>query len=146
VRASGAVVFSAGLAAAAAYAVFTALRWPAKAALFPLVMGIPLLVLALAQMIIDLRAPPPRPEGPPRSGPAALAILAWMTGFIALVLLIGFPLAVPLLIFAYLRVAGREPWALSIALAAAAWGIFHLLFQRLLHFPFEAGLLIGGGT
>ena len=144
-RASGAAVFSAGLAAAAAYAVFTALRWPPKAALFPLVMGIPLLVLALAQMVIDLREPQ-RPEGPPGAGLAALAILAWMAGFIAVVLLIGFPLAVPLLIFAYLRVAGREPWPLSIALAAAAWGIFHLLFQKLLHFPFEAGLLIGGGT
>ena len=144
-RASGAAVFSAGLAAAAAYAVFTALRWPPKAALFPLVMGIPLLVLALTQIVIDLREPPRR-EGGPGSGAAALAILAWMAGFIALVLLIGFPFAVPLLIFAYLRVAGREPWLLSIALAAAAWGIFHLLFQKLLHFPFEAGLLIGGGT
>jgi hypothetical protein len=145
VRASGAAMFSAGLAAAAAYAVFTALRWPPKAALFPLVMGIPLLVLALAQMVVDLRQPQ-RPEGPPGAGLAALAILAWMAGFIAVVLLLGFPLAVPLLIVAYLRVAGREPWLLSIALAAAAWGIFYLLFQKLLHFPFEAGLLIGGGT
>jgi Tripartite tricarboxylate transporter TctB family len=145
VRASGAAVFSAGLAAAAAYAVFTALRWPPKAALFPLVMGIPLLVLALAQMVVDLRQPQ-RPEGQPGAGLAALAILAWMAGFIAVVLLLGFPLAVPLLIFAYLRVAGRESWPLSIALAAAAWGIFYLLFQKLLHFPFEAGLLIGGGT
>ena len=144
-RASGAAVFSAGLAAAAAYAVFTALRWPPKAALFPLVMGIPLLVLALAQMVIDLRERQ-RPEGPPGAALAALAILGWMAGFIAVVLLIGFPLAVPLLIFAYLRVAAREPWPLSIALAAAAWGIFYLLFQKLLHFPFEAGLLIGGGT
>jgi len=145
VRASGAAVFSAALAAAAAYAVFTALRWPSKAALFPLVMGIPLLVLALAQMVIELREPQ-RAEGPPGAARAALAILAWMAGFIALVLLIGFPLAVPLLIFAYLRIAGRESWLLSTALAVAAWGIFHLLFERLLHFPFEAGLLIGGGT
>lgn len=144
-RASGAAVFSAALAAAAAYAVFTALRWPPKAALFPLVMGIPLLVLALAQMVIELREPQ-RVEGPPGAGWAALAILAWMAAFIAAVLLIGFPLAVPLLIFSYLRVAGRESWPLSIALAAAAWGIFHLLFQKLLHFPFEAGLLTGGGT
>jgi hypothetical protein len=144
-RASGAAVFSAGLAAAAAYAVFTALRWPPKAALFPLVMGIPLLALALAQLVIDLREPQ-RPEGPPGAARTALAILAWMAGFIAVVLLIGFPLAVPLLIFAYLRLAGRESWPLSIALAAAAWGVFHLLFQKLLHFPFESGLLIGGGT
>ena len=141
-RVSGGAVFSAGLAAAAAYAVFTALRWPPKAALFPLVMGIPLLVLALAQMVIELRDPQ-RPEGSPS---AALEVLAWMAGFILLVVLLGFPLAVPLFIFGYLLIAGREPWPLSIALAAVAWGVFHLLFQKLLHFPFEAGLLIGGGT
>jgi len=145
VRANGAAVFSVGLAAAAAYAVLAALRWPPKAALFPLVMGIPLLVLALAQLVIDLRDPQ-RAESPPGDGLAALGILAWMAGFIALVLLIGFPLAVPVLIFAYVRLAGGEPWPLSLALAAAAWGLFHLLFQKLLHFPFEAGLLIGGGS
>lgn len=144
-RVSGAVVFSAVLAMAAAYAVVTALRWPAKAALFPLVMGIPLLVLALAQMLIDLRDPH-GPEGPPKGARAALAVLAWMAGFILLVLLLGFPLAVPIFIFGYLVLAGREHWLLSLGLAAAAWGVFHLLFQKLLHFPFEAGLLIGGGT
>ena len=144
-RVSGAVVFSAVLATAAAYAVVTALRWPAKAALFPLVMGIPLLVLALAQMLIDLRDPQ-GPEAPPEGAGAALAVLAWMAGFIVLVLLLGFPLAVPIFIFSYLLVAGREHWLLSLGLAGAAWGVFHLLFRKLLHFPFEAGLLIGGGT
>lgn len=144
-RVSGAAVFSAVLAMAAAYAVFTALRWPAKAALFPLVMGIPLVVLALAQMVIDLRDPQ-RPEGPPKAAAAALAVFAWMVGFILLVLLLGFPLAVPIFIFSYLVVAGREHWLLSLGLAGAAWGVFYLLFQKLLHFPFESGLLIGGGT
>ena len=143
-RVSGAAVFSAALAVLAAYAVYTALRWPAKAALFPLVMGIPLVALALAQMLIDLRAPVS--EGAPAGPRAALAVLGWMVGFILLVLLLGFPLAVPIFIFGYLVLAGREHWLLSLGLAAAAWGAFHLVFQKLLHFPFEAGLLIGGGT
>jgi hypothetical protein len=144
-RVSGAALFSAALAAAAAYAVLTALRWPAKAALFPLVMGIPLLVLALVQMVIDLRAPAAR-EDAPGAGHAAVTVLAWMGAFITLVLLLGFPLAVPLFIFGYLTITGRERWLLSLVLAGIAWGAFYLLFQRLLHFPFEAGLLIGGGT
>jgi hypothetical protein len=143
VRVNAAAVFSAGLAAAAAYAVFTALRWPSKAALFPLVMGIPLLVLAIAQMVTDLRDPP-MPEDSPKGALAAVGVVAWMAGFIVLVLLIGFPLAVPVFIFGYLVIAGREPWPLSLALAIVAWGVFYLLFQRLLHFPFEAGLILGG--
>jgi len=144
-RISGAGVFSAALAAIAAYAVITALRWPSKAALFPLVMGIPLLVLALVQMVIDWRGVSATGDAP-RDTRAAASVLAWMTSFIALVFLLGFPLAVPLFVFGYLVIAGREPWFLSFALALGAWGAFHLLFQRLLHFPFDAGLLTGGGT
>jgi len=141
VRLSGAALFSAGLAVVAAYAVLAALRWPPKAALFPLVMGIPLLVLALVQMIIDLRQPPA--AAPPEAGRRALGVLTWMVIFIALVLLAGFPLAVPIFVFCYLAIASREGWLLSGTLAAAAWGAFHLLFQRLLHFPFEDGLITG---
>jgi hypothetical protein len=141
VRLSGAALFSLGLALLAGYAVYSALRWPPKAALFPLVMGIPLLVLALAQLVVDLRAPRGAAAG--QETGRALTVLAWMAGFIVLVLLLGFPFTVPLFVFAYLVFGGREAWLLSVALAAAAWGVFHLLFQRLLHFPFEPGL-IGG--
>jgi hypothetical protein len=136
-RLSGAALFSGALAAAAAYAVLTALKWPAKAALFPLTMGIPLLVLALAQTVVDLRDPP-MIDAPGRRG---LAVFAWMGGFIALVLMAGFPAAVPIFVFSYLMTETRERWWLAIALALAAWGFFHLLFERLLHFPFEPGLI-----
>jgi hypothetical protein len=48
---------------------------------------------------------------------------------------------VPIFVFLYLRLDSREGWLLSGVLGAAAWGFFHLVFQRLLHFPFEAGLI-----
>jgi hypothetical protein len=137
VRLSGAALFSAALAAVAAFAVYTALRWPPKAALFPLVMGVPLLVLALAQLVVDLRE---RPAAAPQAR-RAWGILAWMVAFILLVLLLGFPLAVPVFVLAYLVSSGGESWLLSVVLAAAAWAAFYLLFQRLLHFPFDDGLI-----
>ena len=108
-RCSGAALFSAALAAVAAFAVYTALRWPPKAALFPLVMGIPLLVLAVAQLLVDLRE---RPAAAPESA-RAWGILAWMVAFILLVLLLGFPIAVPVFVLAYLVTSGREGWLLS---------------------------------
>ena len=138
-RPSGAALFGVGLAVVAAYAVYAALRWPPKAALFPLTMGIPLLVLALAQTLIELRDPPP--PAAPAARRRTFAVFAWMASFIVLVLLAGFPIAVPIFVFSYLVMESRERWGLSIALAAAAWGVFHLLFERLLHFPFEAGLI-----
>jgi hypothetical protein len=139
VRLNGGAAFSVGLAVVAVYAVYAALRWPPKAALFPLTMGIPLLVLALAQTVIELRDPPP--PGSPAARRRTFVVFAWMVTFIVLVLLVGFPIAVPLFVFSYLVMESRERWGLSITLAAAAWGVFHLLFERLLHFPFEAGLI-----
>ena len=140
-RLSGAALFSFGLAVAAAYAVYAALRWPPKAALFPLTMGIPLLVLAVAQTVLELRGPPPAgaPAGTVRRG---LAVFAWMGTFILLVLLAGFPIAVPIFVFFYLVMESREKLVLSAALAVAAWGAFYLLFIRVLHFPFDDGLII----
>ena len=139
-RLSGAALFSLALAVVAAYAVYTALRWPPKAALFPLTMGIPLLVLALAQTLVELRDPA-TPVQPPGAQAKTFTVFAWMATFIMLVLLAGFPIAVPLFVFSYLVMESREGAGLSIALAAVAWGVFHLLFERLLHFPFEAGLI-----
>jgi hypothetical protein len=139
VRLSGAALFGVGLAVVAAYAIYAALRWPPKAALFPLTMGIPLLVLALAQTLIELRDPPP--PAAPAARRRTFVVFAWMVTFIVLVLLAGFPIAVPIFVFSYLVMESRERWGLSIALAAAAWGVFHLLFERLLHFPFETGLI-----
>jgi hypothetical protein len=138
VRLSGGALFSLGLAAVAAYTVIAAWAWPLKAALFPLVMGIPLLLLSIWQLLLELRvAEPPAPTDRRRT----LATFAWMAAFVVLVLLAGFPIAVPLFVFSYLMVQGSAGWGLSIALTAAAWGFFHVLFERLLRFPFDDGLL-----
>jgi len=102
-------------------------------------MGIPLLVLALAQTVMELRAPAGAADA--AGGRKVLSVFGWMGAFIALVVLAGFPIAVPLFVFFYLALESREGWPISLALAAAAWGVFHLLFERLLHFPFEAGLI-----
>lgn len=136
-RLNGAALFSLGLAIVAAYAVYTALRWPPKAALFPLTMGVPLLVLAVAQTIVELRDKEARES----AARPVFAVFGWMAAFIVLVLLAGFPIAVPFFVLFYLVLESREGWLLSVTLAAAAWGAFHLLFERLLHFPFDEGLI-----
>jgi len=142
VRISGAALFSLALAAMAGYAVIAALAWPFKAALFPLTMGVPLLLLSLAQLVLDLRdSSRPAESDSDISRSRTLAIFAWMAAFVMLVLLFGFPITVPLFVFSYLVMQSRAGWGLSIALTAAAWGSFHILFERLLRFPFETGLI-----
>jgi hypothetical protein len=152
-RISGSALFSLFLAAIAAYAVVAAWDWPLKAKLFPLAMGIPLLVLALAQLLLELRGTAEAAKGPAMDlaysaeVPAKVAlrrtgvVFGWMAAFVLLVLLLGFSLAVPLFVFSYLVTQSSAGWALAIALTAAAWGFFHGLFERLLHFPFDTGLV-----
>ncbi len=145
--------FSFFLAVVAGYAIAAASAWPFKAALFPLVMAVPLLVLALVQLVFDLRGGTEQAEGPAMdlalSADVApelarrrtLAIFIWMAVFVALVFLLGFPLAVPLFMFSYLMLQSAAGWWSSLALTAAAWGFFYGLFERVLHFPFGAGLI-----
>jgi hypothetical protein len=140
-----------GLIAISGYAVVAAWAWPTKAALFPLVIGIPLLLLSAAeaawvllgktekgevqdfQMSQDL----PQREIARRSATAA----AWIVGFFAAILLLGFPIAVPLFVFLYLKLQGKEGWMLSIVFTAAVWGFFYGLFDQVLHLPFPQGWL-----
>jgi hypothetical protein len=115
--------------------------------------GIPLFVLALAQLLLDLFGKGETASGhsvdlefaadvpPDVARRRAIGILLWIAGFIVLVFMLGFPIAVPVFIFSYLSLQSRVGWRFSIALTAAAWLFFHGLFQRILHLPFEDGLI-----
>ena len=107
-RPSGRALFSLLLVGVGTFAVVSAWRWPFKAALFPLAVGIPLAVVAGAQLVLDLRD-----RGEPEAGPAvdlqfggdvpddvarrrAGTLFAWIVGFRRRwCALVGFPIAVP---------------------------------------------------
>jgi len=150
-RINGRIVFNLALIVVAAVAIFMARQWSFKAAFFPLVTGIPLLILATAQLLVDLFGRSPAPDEtrldlefatdvPPEiARRRTIAIFAWIAGFILLVFLLGFPYAVPLFVFAYLAPQTGVGWRLKVSLAAIAWGFFYGLFVSILHLPFEAG-------
>jgi hypothetical protein len=137
----------------AAWALAETRAWSIKTALYPRVIGVPLLALAVAETVLSLR----RGNGGASNGamdvglsrdvPLAVAtrrtlvMTAWMLGFLLVIVLVGFPRAVPLFAFAYLRGQAREGWAVSLAMPALLWVGFWLLFVRLLHLPFADGLL-----
>jgi len=70
-----------------------------------------------------------------------ISAFAWIAGFILCVYLIGFPLAVPLFIFFYLRCESEVGWLRAVAATAITWAVFYALFQRLVHLQFEQGTL-----
>lgn len=127
--------------------------WPFNTALYPRVIGVPLVVLAAIEVVLSLRG---AAEGERQavdtslsdSLPANVAVrrtvaaFAWIIGFFLAIVLLGFPVAVPLFVLANLRLQGRESWVLSFVLAGAAWMVFYLVFDRVLHLPFAEGLLL----
>ena len=122
-----------------------ALDWPLKAKLFPLVIGIPLFCLAAAEALWVLFGKSERIEQPTDAVPPELArrrgliAAGWIVGLLVLVVLVGFPIAVPLFVFLYLKLQGREGWIFTAVFTAAVWGAFYGLFDQLLHLPFPAG-------
>jgi Tripartite tricarboxylate transporter TctB family len=125
--------------------------WGPRSGLFPLVIGLPTFILAIVQLIIDLRRA--RPASPSETGEAALTvpanvvrrryilILSTITGFAGAVWLLGFLITIPLVTFLYMKAAG-ESWVLSIVLSATTAIVFYLMFVYWLNIPVPPGLLL----
>jgi hypothetical protein len=143
------LTLSVGVMLLAGYGIFAATGWPWKAALFPLVIGIPLFCLAAVEALWTL-------FGTAQTGKNEMEValtteagtqrrilvaVLWMLGFFAAVVLLGFAIAVPLFLFLYLKLQGGEGWLLSIGVTLAVTAIFYGLFDALLHLPFPAGWL-----
>jgi hypothetical protein len=150
---TGRVLFCIFLVCVAAAAILMARQWPFQTALFPLAVSIPLLILATIQLLQLISGRADADEGdtvdlefasdvPPEiASRRALAGFSWIIGFILGVYLVGFPLTVPLFIFAYLKFQSSVGWLYSVLSTALTWAIFYGLFQRLVHLQFEQGAL-----
>ena len=151
------VLFSLLIGIFFAFFIYEAREWRLQARLYPWAIGIPMLVLAPAQLVLELRGKTRRDS----SGNAPVDfqftytqtvdksvsrrrtfnIFSWIFGFLVSVWLLGFSLSVPLLVFLYLKFQAREGWLLSVLFTAASWLLFWGLFDRLLHLPFPEGQL-----
>ena len=126
-----------------------------QARLYPWAIGIPMVILALVQVILDLRGYKAKetPDGAPVDfqftqtiEPAlarkrAITMFSWLLGFFLLVWLLGFEYGIPLMVFSYLKFQSNESWVLSIILTVLAFVFFWLLFVKLLTLPFPQGLI-----
>ena len=148
-------IFSLATAGVAGYALYASWSWPFRTALFPRIIALPILFLAVIEWALSVWGSEKEHEGhavdfqltdtvePALARRRTIAIIVWTLGFLVLIVLVGFPLAVPIFVFAYLKIAGREPWMLTIFLTVAAWVFMEGLFDRFLHIPFPEGLLFG---
>ena len=136
--------------------VYLAQDWRLQARLYPYAIGIPMLILAIVQVILDLKGVKAKESSsatpmdfqftkdvdPTTAKKRAITMFAWLIAFFFLIWLVGFPIGIAVMMFTYLKFQGRESWKLSILLTVIAWLCFWGLFVRLLHLPFPDGLIL----
>ena len=124
-----------------------------RAGLFPWVIGIPTLILAVAQLGRDLYGKKKKKEAaiieatetkvsPADAKQRTISIVLWTIGFFVAIWLLGFSYAVPLTILLYLKLAAGEKWPITLAVTFFSWLFYWSLFEKLLSVPFPEGLLI----
>lgn len=135
--------------------VYMAKDWRMQARLYPWAIGIPMIIFAIIQVILDLKgverkqvdAAPVDFQFTQNIDPAlarrrTINIFSWIIGFFFGIWLLGFAITIPLLVFTYLKVQSGESWGISLVLTAGAWLVFYFLFVRLLTLPFPEGLIL----
>ncbi len=78
----------------------------------------------------------------PALSPAVACL--WTAGFVGLVAVVGFIVAVPVYTLAFMRLQGRMPWRRSVLTAAAVAVVVWLVFERLLRYRVFEGWVFGG--
>jgi hypothetical protein len=136
-----------GIAAAILFggSIVTALAWSPETAMFPMVIGIAglgLAIWAIATDIIRLRSAPPEPAPMSAEDSArARGSFAWIGAFFAAVLLVGFQWGLPLAALAYYRIEAGTGWTATLITAAICGGFLYGA-ENILHIPLYAGALM----
>jgi len=154
---SGKHLMSLCLMVIAAGVIITAMKWPFKTALFPLIVSVFLFFGAMADFLLNLFGSKEivAKQGavdfqlsedidPALATRRTLLGFAWIVGFFLLILFFGFPIAVPLMVFLFLKVQAKERWGISLLLTGLALVFFFGLFVWLLKTPLSEGWIFEG--
>lgn len=150
---AGAVAVSAMMTAIFAALLAEAAHLHPEARLAPLVVGIPALALALAQLVVETRSTIVRARAESNAGSRvardaqrqelhrALTLVGWLIALLILCVAFGVLIAFPAFIFAFLRWREAESVLVSTAVALGFTATVYAVFERLLDLPLWRGLL-----
>ncbi|MBI2870381.1 MAG: tripartite tricarboxylate transporter permease [Candidatus Omnitrophica bacterium] len=125
--------------------------WEPRAALFPWVIGLPSLLLAMSIFVqeflrstqkvkVEAFDPQQQPEiDPILARQRTLSITGWIVGFFLAIWLLGFTAASAVATLLYLKFGTGERWPVALGLTLAAWLFFYGLFDYALQLPFPEG-------
>jgi hypothetical protein len=129
-----------------------ALGFPQKAAFTPLVVGIPGVILCLAQLAVDLAgrtrlAGSGEGEDKELDGREAISarewvMFLWLAVFTAAIVGFGFHVGGSLVVLLYVRFGEGEPWRNAVLAGGGTFLVLWLVFTRLLELPLFDGFLL----
>ncbi len=139
--------------------VFTARQWQFQARLFPWTIGIPALLLCVAQLAMDLFRTTESDNSDDVSGlmdlpvdrgiPVSVVVrravnsFGWVIGFMLVIWIIGFIISVPLFVLLYLLIQAREKLWVSLVYTGAMLIFLLGVFHQVLHIPWPPGVFPG---
>jgi hypothetical protein len=134
------------------YLVWEAQEWRLQARLYPLAIGIPMIFLAVINIVQELRGPRKEEASntpvdfqltqtvePAVAVRRTLNMLSWIVGFLAGIWVLGFSITIAGMTFGFLKIQSRERWVMSLVLTASAWLVYYVVFERTLLLPFPEG-------
>ena len=149
-------LFTLGVMAVAAYAVYTSKDWTLGTGLFPWFVGIPVLALTSVELVLEFYHSA-RPAGTEHTDTGdlqvdmsmgmrvlvlrALGFLGWLLGLFFGIILFGFFISIPLFTLLYLRYQAKEGWLLSSGLTLGTFVFSVGLFHNILHVHWPKPLL-----
>lgn len=127
-------------------------KYRSDARMFPLVFGVPVGILLVLQLLFDLFprcrdrlsflkeqglfTQSPSAETAPKGANTSkdawlhiLALVAWLSGFVALLRFVDYVYAVPVFALLMIRIQGKETWRRAFCAAAAIGLMVYLLFH-----------------
>lgn len=126
-----------------------------QARLYPFVIGIPMIILAFIQVILDLKGIERKPDDnvtpmdfqatttvePELVFKRTVNIFSWFFGFFFGCLFVGFSTTIPIVVFSYMYFHGKEKLWLASTLTIIAFIFYYSLFVKLLNLPFPDGMV-----
>ena len=150
-------VFNIGAVVVLLIVVVMAMGYNKQAAMMPLLIGVPVLILAVAQMVVDFRADKRR-EGvvknenapaPDRTGEDTSTRLSkevnvslWVIGMFVSIYLVGFLVTTFLYTLLSLKVRSGYNWKISLGIAGGSWAFLYLLMVQLMEVDLYDGVIL----
>jgi len=129
---------------------YNAKDWNSTTALFPRVVGFPMLVLTIAILAVDIK----NGRRQNKDGEAdddvefitmtgrMVKYFGWLIGFVFLVWAIGIDYTIPIYIFSYMKIEGKYGWLKCGIYAVATTAFITILFEYVFRVAWPEGALL----